>query len=149
MRDEGVLHEGLDASARRRPEHVAVVIPGNGRISYAALTKLSDRVRDRLWRMGVRPGDRVGVCCPKSIDTLAAIFGALKAGAAYVPCDPHAPASRNAYILSNCAVKAALVETRLNPALRSELAKLGAAPATFEIPASGDGSPLAAALSSA
>jgi amino acid adenylation domain-containing protein len=149
MRDEGVLHRGLDASARRRPEHVAVVMPGDGCITYGALSQLSDRVRDRLWRMGVRPGDRVGVCCPKSVDTLAAIFGALKTGAAYVPCDPHAPASRNAYILSNCAVKAALVETPLSPALQSELGKLGTTTTVFEIPAAGGGSALDAALAAA
>src|SRR5262245_42555577 len=110
MAEYTVLHQGLETAAGRWPDHVAVAMPEGGRITYRELATLSDRVRDRLWKMGVRPGDRVGICCPKSIDTVAAIFGVLKTGAAYVPCDPHAPASRNAYILSNCGVKAALVE---------------------------------------
>ncbi len=42
--------------------------------------------------MGVRPGDRVGIYLRKSIDAVAAIYGILKAGAAYVPVDPGAPA---------------------------------------------------------
>jgi hypothetical protein len=54
----------------------------------------------------VRPGDRVGIYLRKSIDAVAAIYGILKAGAAYVPVDPGAPPARNAYILHNCAVNA-------------------------------------------
>ena len=73
------LHQWLDASAQRRPDSVAVEMPDDGCLTYRALSSLSDRVRDRLRRMGVAPGDRVGICCPKSIDTVAAIFGALGA----------------------------------------------------------------------
>jgi amino acid adenylation domain-containing protein len=149
MPEYTVLHQGLESSAERRPNNVAVVMPEGGQITYRDLADLSDRVRDRLWHMGVRPGDRVGICCPKSIDTLAAIYGALKTGAAYVPCDPHAPASRNAYILSNCTVKAALVEARLAQTLRPELDKLGWTPPIFTIPSAGDGSFLADALHAA
>jgi amino acid adenylation domain-containing protein len=141
-----VLHHGLESSIERRPDHAAIVMPEGGRITYRELAILSDRVRDRLWQMGVRPGDRVGICCPKSIDTVAAIFGVLKTGAAYVPCDPHAPASWNAYVLSDCTVKAALVEEQLAPPLRPEIEKLGPLPATFIIPTAGNGLTLRGAL---
>jgi amino acid adenylation domain-containing protein len=149
MADQMVLHQGLEASAGRRPGHVAVVMPEGGQITYRDLADLSDRVRDRLAHLGVRPGDRVGICCPKSVDTVAAIFGTLKTGAAYVPCDPHVPASRNAYILSNCGVKVALVEEELAQALRPELKKLEAGPTVFVIPSAGDGSALSHALEAA
>jgi len=89
------LHRYLIEAARRWPEQTAVVEPGAGSISYARLDHLSDRVRDRLHAMGVRRGDRVGLYLRKSIDTVAAIYGVLKAGAAYVPVDPGAPASRD------------------------------------------------------
>jgi amino acid adenylation domain-containing protein len=42
---------------------------------------------------------------------VAAIFGILKVGAAYTPVDPDAPVARNAYILSDCSVKAAVLES--------------------------------------
>jgi amino acid adenylation domain-containing protein len=144
-----VLHESLRASARRRPDHAAVAMPDCAYVTYGALAHLSDRVRDRLWHMGVRPGDRVGICCPKSIDTVAAIFGVLKTGAAYVPCDPQAPAGRNAYILSNCEVRLALVEDNLAKALRPELEQLGRVPPLFTIPRAGDGSALGGTLDAA
>jgi amino acid adenylation domain-containing protein len=143
------LHQWLDDSARRYPERVAVETPEGGRIGYRALAVLSDRVRDRLCHLGVQPGDRVGVCITKSIDTVAAIFGALKAGAAYVPCDPHAPASRNAFILTDCTIRVALVEDRLATGLRPELEKLGTPPPLIVVNGAGDGSALAAALEEA
>jgi amino acid adenylation domain-containing protein len=143
------LHQWLDASARRVPERVAVEMPKGGHISYRALAALSDRVRDRLRRMSIAPGDRVGICCPKSIDAVAAIFGALKTGAAYVPSDPYAPASRNAYIFSDCQVKVVIAEERLADTLRAELHKLGATPLIFLVPQAGVGSALAAALDAA
>jgi acyl-CoA synthetase (AMP-forming)/AMP-acid ligase II len=106
-----LLNQFLDRSAATRPEHIAVEEAGHT-ITYGDLTTLTDGVRDELRRSGVRPGDRVGIYLHKSIDAVAAIFGILKAGAAYVPVDPLAPASRNAFIFNNCSVRTAIVEDR-------------------------------------
>jgi amino acid adenylation domain-containing protein len=134
-------------SARWRPDHVAVEDPPDAAISYGALDALSDRVRDRLARMGVGPGDRVGICLGKSIDAVAGLFGAMKAGAAYVPVDASAPAWRAAYILTDCTVKAVLLERRLAGAFRDEVAKLGVAvPPMLELEGAHGGAPLRAAL---
>ena len=48
---------------------------------------------------------------PKSPDAIVALYGIMKAGAAYVPVDPSAPAPRLAYIARDCEV-AGLVTTR-------------------------------------
>jgi amino acid adenylation domain-containing protein len=122
------LHECFIASARHSALAVAVVDPQRGVITYGTLDTLSDRLRDRLAAIGVARGDRVGLFMRKGIDTVSALLGALKAGAAYVPVDPGAPPARGAYILHNCGVKAVLVDAEREPALRSELAALGAAP---------------------
>jgi amino acid adenylation domain-containing protein len=106
-----MLHSLLDEAAQLRPEHIALIEPQGHAISYRDLAQLSDRLRDRLVHIGVRPGDRVGICLRKSIDSVASIFGILKAGAAYVPVDPTAPAARSAYIFGNCSVKALITET--------------------------------------
>ena len=115
-----LLHPFLNDTARRIPGRVAVENPGSGEITYHDLAALSDRVRDRLIHWGVGRGDRVGIYLTKSIDAVAAIFGTLKTGAAYVPVDPNAPASRNAYILADCRVKALVVEDRRFEALERE-----------------------------
>jgi amino acid adenylation domain-containing protein len=122
------LHEMLDATARLHPGLTAVDDPGKGTITYASLAELSDRLRDRLALLGVRPGDRVGLYMTKSIDAIVTIFGTLKTGAAYVPVDPGAPPARCAYILNNCSVQVILTERRLAPALTAELEKLGRVP---------------------
>ena len=122
------LHRALAESAARHPERPAVVAPGCGTLDYRELEALSARVRDRLAAMGVRPGDRVGIHLRKSIDAVAALFGILRAGAAYVPVDPTAPAARNAYILHNCAVRCALVEAARADGLRAEFDALGSPP---------------------
>ena len=104
------LFEFLEHSAGIDPDRTAVIEPGQGAITYGELNALANQLRDRLYHRGVSRGDRVGIYLHKSIDSLAAIFGILKTGAAYVPVDPGAPVSRNAYILSDCQVKAVVIE---------------------------------------
>jgi amino acid adenylation domain-containing protein len=140
------LHRYLDQGAQGRLDHTAIEEPGGGKINYRDLVDLTDRLRDRLVTMGVKKGDRVGIYMKKSIDAVASIFGILKTGAAHVPVDPTAPPSRNAYIHNNCAVKAVVVEKKLEPAYREELAKLGEVPPMIVIDGTGGGKSLRAAL---
>ncbi len=59
---------------------------------------------------GVDPGDRVGIFVPKDLEAVAAVYGVMKAGAAYVPLDPKQPVLRAATVAGDCAV-AAVVTT--------------------------------------
>lgn len=95
------LEEGLRAAALRTPDRVAVVEAATGRTAtYGELEGLASAFADRLRAAGVRPGDRVAFRLSKSIDALVALFGALGAGAAYVPLDPGAPDERTATVLA-------------------------------------------------
>jgi amino acid adenylation domain-containing protein len=69
-----------------------------------------ERVADALAAAGVGPGERVGVCAPKSIASVTGILATLRAGAAYVPADVTAPAARNAFIFGDCAVHSVLAD---------------------------------------
>src|SRR6267143_5501409 len=122
------LHQLLELSASRLPNKAAIEESEGGSIRYGELAHLSDRVRNRLGQMGVKPGERVGICMRKSADAVASLFGIMKAGAAYVPVDPTAPASRNAFIFCNCAVRVIIVESRLTDQLCQELSNVGFAP---------------------
>ncbi|MBI5584190.1 MAG: amino acid adenylation domain-containing protein [Deltaproteobacteria bacterium] len=141
------LQQLLDESIRKRGDHPAVIEGnGQGQIDYRRLGRLSDRLRDRLAALGVGRGDRVGLYLRKSADGVAAIFGILKAGAAYVPVDPLAPASRNAFIHWDCGAKAVILERRYEAAYRLELGRLGGNPALIVLPDSGGGGYLEGAL---
>lgn len=122
------LHKYLETTARAHPEKLAVRDPRGSTITYRVLDKLTNDLRNYLVANGVAPSDRVGFYLPKSIASVASIFGILKTGAAYVPVDPSAPASRNAFIFSDCTVKVVIVEKRYEPSLRQELKNLGANP---------------------
>ncbi|NNF56963.1 MAG: amino acid adenylation domain-containing protein [Rhodothermaceae bacterium] len=115
------LHGLLRDSARQFPDRTAVRDPERDvQVSYRDLDAITDRLQHTLERIGVAQGDRVGLCAPKSIGTVAALFGAMKAGGAYVPVDYSAPASRNAFIFRNCAVKALVVDRTLVDGLVAE-----------------------------
>lgn len=99
------LHHLLEESARSLPERIAAIEPGNGRVTYRELDRLADRVAGELAARGVGPGDRIGMLMPKSIASLASIFGILKTGAAYVPVDSNAPTERNGFIFRDCGIR--------------------------------------------
>ncbi|MEE4418126.1 non-ribosomal peptide synthetase [Streptomyces bugieae] len=85
--------ELISEHARHTPGATAL-IAGSERVTYAELDR---RVRDlaaALIEAGVRPGDRVGVCLPRTADLLVALVAAWRAGAAYLPLDPGYPAGR-------------------------------------------------------
>ena len=106
------LVEYLEASARRVPGRTAVVDPDGGSLTYAELDAAADRVAGFLTSSGVEPGDRVGIVQPKSVHTVTALFGIMKAGAAYVPADWTSPAERCRTIMRDCAVRALFVDDR-------------------------------------
>ena len=105
-----LLHHVLINSARIHPDNEAVRHQKN-RITYRQLDEASNQLAHTLSDAGVGRGDRVGIYLDKSIEAVVAIFGILKAGAVYVPLDPHAPSKRVAFIIKNCQIKT-LVGTR-------------------------------------
>ena len=146
MRNNEGLHNLLASSVERFPERIAVEEADGGTIRYRELGELCGRTCNWLSANGIGRGDRVGLYLHKSIDGVAAIFGVLQCGAAYVPVDPMAPVSRAAYILADCAVRAVIVEREFAAPLGVELAKLGAAPRQLVLDSPAGGAALRAAL---
>ncbi len=75
---------------------------GGREVSYGELVELVERLASALEGLGVRPGQRVAVWLPKSIEAIAAMQAVLRIGAAYVPLDPLSPAERVRGILKDC-----------------------------------------------
>ena len=93
-----LLHRLLTEAAARQPQRPAVASDGC-LLTYQELDRLSNKMARALLRLGVVPGDRVGVLAPKSAAAVIGIYGALKVGACYVPLDPKAPAGRLSHIV--------------------------------------------------
>ena len=93
-----LLQRLLTETAARQPQRAAVA-SGGCLLTYQELDRLSNKVARALLRLGVAPGDRVGLLAPKSAASIIGIYGVLKAGACYVPLDPKAPAERLGYVV--------------------------------------------------
>lgn len=106
------LADYLEASAARWPDRTAVVDPAGWGITYAELNGQADALAEYLVARNVQHGDRVGLVLPKSVAAVVSLFGIMKAGAAYVPVDYTAPAERGRRILTDCQVRAVIVDDR-------------------------------------
>jgi amino acid adenylation domain-containing protein len=93
-----LLQRLLTQAAARCPQRPAIASDGC-LLTYQELDRLSNKVARALLRLGVAPGDRVGILAPKSAAAVIGVYGALKAGACYVPLDPKAPAGRLSHIV--------------------------------------------------
>lgn len=63
-------------------------------LSFSELDKEANRIANALRSRGVKTADKVVVLMPRDSRLIAAIYGAMKAGAAYIPCDPDYPVER-------------------------------------------------------
>jgi L-proline---[L-prolyl-carrier protein] ligase len=88
-----LLHHNIDAAASQYPERDAFHC-GQHAITYQTLARRTSQLAACLREHGVRNGDRVGIRLSPSLESAVAVYGILKAGAAFVPIDPNAPVER-------------------------------------------------------
>ncbi|WP_206244414.1 non-ribosomal peptide synthetase/type I polyketide synthase [Novosphingobium terrae] len=124
--DDTTLPKHFSAAAARHGTRQAVVCEQDA-LTYAELDSRTNRLARALAARGIGRGDHVALLTDRSLDTIAAILGVLKAGAAYVPLDPALPTARLLHMLRDA--KAALVligpgGEAAAPALGSEVAAL-------------------------
>ncbi|WP_344028213.1 amino acid adenylation domain-containing protein [Streptomyces luteireticuli] len=100
MRAPGGLAAAVLDQARHTPEAIAVR-DGGHTLDYAALDAASAAVARALRHRGVRPGQAVAVCLPRSRHLVCAMLGVLRLGAVVVPLDAQSPADRRAHILAD------------------------------------------------
>ncbi len=94
---------------RRTPDAVAVHT-AEGSLSYRELEEESNRLAHYLKAQGIGRGSLVGVMMHRGRNLMVATLGILKAGAAYVPFDPHYPEARIQYMIGHSEVAILLVE---------------------------------------
>ncbi len=103
------LHEWMEAAAGKWPDKVAVR-DGRHTLTCRQLDTLANRIAHALIEAGVQPGQRVAVMLERTPRMLAALYGVLKAGAAYVPIEPFNPEARVRHIAADAACACILTE---------------------------------------
>jgi long-chain acyl-CoA synthetase len=116
------LDDDLRASAARSGDRTALVAQGR-RLTYAELDRAVDGFAAGLYDLGVRRGDRVAVVLPNGVETAIAIYGILRAGAAFTPLNATAKEDKLAYLLSHSGSVAAVCEARNATIVQAAAAK--------------------------
>jgi amino acid adenylation domain-containing protein len=93
----------------RTPDAVAIA-SADGDMSYAELDQRSAGMAAELRDLGIRRGDRVGLVAGRSPVTIAAVWGILRSGAAYLPIDASYPDARVTQILTAAGAPVCLLE---------------------------------------
>jgi amino acid adenylation domain-containing protein len=105
------VHELFERRAADQLEATAVRHRDES-LSFGELDERAERLADFLHAEGVRPGERIGLCLPRTPDFLVSVLAVWKAGAAYVPLDPELPATRHAYIVDDAGIQRVLTLSR-------------------------------------
>ncbi|MDJ0754265.1 MAG: amino acid adenylation domain-containing protein [Ardenticatenaceae bacterium] len=106
-----LLQHTIDRAAAKTPEKIAFRFDEQS-LTYGQMAERTNQLAHQLVALGVKKGDRVGVYLHQSMESAIAIYGIMKAGAAYVPFDPSLPQERVAFMLQDCGVQVMISENR-------------------------------------
>lgn len=105
-------------SVRRFPDRVAIIDLYGGEereITYAQLDERADRAAGLVRRLGVKPGERVGMIVGNRVEFLEIFFGAMRAGAIPVAINTRLARDTLKFILEDAECRAAFVEPEAHP----------------------------------
>ncbi|MFC6841592.1 non-ribosomal peptide synthetase [Xanthomonas theicola] len=105
-------HVRFEAQARRTPDEIAIQTT-SAAVSYRALNARANRLARRLVAAGVGVESLVGISVERSVEMVTAILAVLKAGAGFVPLDPHFPSERVRTIAADARLKMLLTAQEL------------------------------------
>ncbi|MBR4536380.1 MAG: amino acid adenylation domain-containing protein [Bacteroidales bacterium] len=94
------FHECIAHFAGKCPEQEALVAC-DATYSYKEMDELTNRIANGLRQRGVESSDRIALLLPRTSWLILSLFGVMKAGAAYIPCDPDYPEDRIKLILED------------------------------------------------
>ncbi|MET8906079.1 condensation domain-containing protein, partial [Streptomyces sp. NPDC004538] len=97
VESSGVVPVLFGEQVARTPDAPALVGEGET-LSYRELDVRASRLAGVLRGRGVGPESVVGVLLERSVDVVVALLAVWKAGGAYLPVDPEAPAERVAWL---------------------------------------------------
>ena len=94
------FHDCISHYAQTQPDHEALVAI-DAKFTYKEMDEVTSRIAAALRSRGVKEHDRVALLLPRTSRLILSLFGVLKTGAAYIPCDPEYPADRIKLILED------------------------------------------------
>jgi amino acid adenylation domain-containing protein/non-ribosomal peptide synthase protein (TIGR01720 family) len=121
------LTETFEAQVKRTPYQPALIFEGET-LSYAEFNQRANQLAHWLIRRGAGPEKIIAVRLPRSFELLIAIYGVLKAGAAYLPVETDLPSERVEQMIEDASPVLLLEElpdlsgySELNPGVRVKM----------------------------
>jgi amino acid adenylation domain-containing protein len=119
----------FEEQVEQNPKAVAAILPCLGhksdkQLTYRELNRRANLLADRLQKMGVGVGTLVAMCVERSLETIVAMLGILKAGGVYVPLDPGYPQERLVWMLEDTNAPVLLTQSHLIDRLPVERTQL-------------------------
>ncbi|OBH51075.1 non-ribosomal peptide synthetase, partial [Mycobacterium sp. E2479] len=96
-----------------RAPHAVAIRCGQSSWTYRELDEASNRLAHVLAGRGVGPGECVALLFNRSFEAVVAMLAVLKAGAAYLPMDPAAPAARIEFMVDDAGPIVAITTAEL------------------------------------
>src|SRR5256885_1842650 len=118
------LQAMLDDAAESNPNATATIF-FNRKRTYRSISDAAWRFANGLRRMGVKKGDRVALVLPNTPQFLIAFYGALRAGATVVPCNPRYTPPELQHQLADSGASVVVVLSRLYPLVNAARAGTG------------------------
>jgi long-chain acyl-CoA synthetase len=107
----------FDGAVARFPDKICIIDLFGGRersISYRALDRRMDLVAGAVARLGVQPGERVGMLVGNRTEFIEFFFGAMRAGAIPVPLNTRLATETLTYIFKDAGCTLALIDPSCN-----------------------------------
>lgn len=118
------LDEDLRGAAAEQAGKVALVTCERS-VTYGELDHAATRVARGLHSLGVTSGDRVAIVMPNCAEMAEAIYGVLRAGAAFCPLNPTTKERRLSQLLEHMGAKVAITASAQAELVRSAAADAG------------------------
>ena len=112
------LQAMLDDAAESNPKATATIF-FNRKRTYKSISDAAWRFANGLRRLGIKKGDRVAMVLPNTPQFVIAFYGALRAGATVVPCNPRYTAPEMQHQLADSGATAVVVLSRLYPLVKA------------------------------
>src|SRR4030095_2296015 len=109
-RDMTTIPAQFDRTLSEDPDKRAV-FGGSASLTFRQLHAEAAAAAQALAQLGVRRGDRVGICMQKTLDQVVAILGVLWANAILVPIHPVLRAEQIGHIATDCDMKLLITES--------------------------------------
>ncbi|MEK8021020.1 MAG: AMP-binding protein, partial [Candidatus Parabeggiatoa sp.] len=103
------IYDLLEKNLPNRADHPALIL-GDTQLNYGELAKQVNKMAAWLHKHGVRRGDRIGICFPRSFEEVIATFASARIGAIFVNINHQWKLFQFQHVIEDCGIRILLTD---------------------------------------